>query len=338
MSLYGDPKRQHLKAESLDQQIVRLAMLALEPSSLSVSCQVANDLQQQRETTETLWKQRLERAAYKADRAARQYQAVEPENRLVARSLEAAWEKKLRVQRELQEQHERNLQTQPQPLTSADQARIERLAADIPALWNAETTTDSDRKAILREIIDHIVIGVEGDTEWVEARIHWAGGHQTYTRFRRPLRASGKLSYSAVLVERIRTLLAQGLSAPKVAELLRVEGYKTARGSPFGVASVNVIMRRHGFQSAVSKARRDPGPLGKNEYFISELTRELRIGPSKVYGRIIAGTIPARRARDGRWVVTVDKAMREELKQPRRHQPINKTRKQPADNPAAIKR
>ena len=338
MSLYGDPKCQHLTAESLDQEVVRLAMLALEPSSLSVSCQVANDLQQQRETTETLWKQRLERAAYEADRAARQFQAVEPENRLVARSLEAAWEEKLRVQRELQEQYERHLQTQPQPLTTADQARIERLASDVPALWNAETTTDSDRKEILREIIDHIVIGVEGDTEWVEARIYWAGGHQTYTRFRRPLRDSDKLSYSTALVERVRTLLEQGLSAPKVAELLRAEGYKTARGSPFGVASVNVIMRRQGFQSAVSKARKDPGPLSKNEYFISELTRELQIGPSKVYGRILAGTIPARRALDGRWVVTVNKEMREELKQPRRYQPTNANRKPSANNPAKIKR
>lgn len=337
MSLYGDPKCQHLKAESLDQEVVRLAMLALEPSSLSVSCQVANDLQQQRETTETLWKQRLERAAYEADRAARQFQAVEPENRLVARNLEAAWEEKLRTQRELQEQHERHLQTQPQPLTATDQARIEQLAADVPALWNAETTTDSDRKEILREIIDHIVIGVEGDTEWVEARIYWAGGHQTYTRFRRPLRTSAKLSYSSSLVERVRELLSQGLPAVKVAEKLGTEGFKTARGGTFGESSVRVIMRRNGIRSTISKARQDPGPLGLNEYFISELTRELQIGPSKVYGRIIAGTIPSRKARDGRLIITVTEEMREELKQPRKYPLTNKNRQLTIDKQAGVK-
>lgn len=326
-SLYGEPLCQHTKAAPLDQEVVRLAMLALEPSALSVSCQVANDIQQQRAATETLWKQRLERAAYEADRAARQFHAAEPENRLVTRSLEAAWEEKLRVQRELQEQYERHLQAQPQPLSAMDQTRIERLAADVPALWKAETTTDSDRKEILREIIDYIVIGIEGETEWVEARIHWVGGHQTYTRFRRPLRASAKLSYASSLVERVRELLGQGLSAPKVAEALRAEGFKTARGSPFGRASVDVIARRHGFQSTLAKARKDPGPLGKNEYFISELTRELQIGPSKVYGRIIAGTIPARRARDGRWVVTVSKSLRKELVKSRQYQPVNKNRK-----------
>jgi DNA invertase Pin-like site-specific DNA recombinase len=329
MTLYGEPSCQHLKAESFDNEVVRLAMLALAPSALSVSCQVANDVQQQRDATETLWNQRLERAVYEAERAARQFHAVEPENRLVARTLEAAWEEKLRAQRELQEQHERDLQAQPQPLTAEDQSRIERLAADVPALWNAETTTDADRKEILREIIDHIVVNIEGDTEWVEARIHWMGGHETYSRFRRPLRHSSKLSNAGLLVERVRTLLNGGLSAAKAAELLRAEGYKTARGSAFSEASVATIMRRFGLQSTISKARKDPGPLGKNEFFISELTRELQIGTGKVYGRISNGTIPARRAKDGRWVVTVDEAMRRELMKPREYQLTNKNRKLP---------
>ena len=327
MSLYGEPACQLLKAAPLDDEVVRLAMLALEPSALSVSCQVANDIQQQRAASETLWNQRLERAAYEADRAARQFRAVEPENRLVARSLEAAWEEKLRAQRELQEQHERYLQAQPQPLTAEDQARIERLAADVPALWNAEATTDADRKEILREIIDHIVVGIEGETEWVEARIHWAGGHQTYTRFRRPVGASSKLSYSGALMERVRELLDKGLSAAKAAEELRVEGYKTARGAAFSESRVRTIMRRFGLESTRVKARKDPGPLGTDEYFISELSRELQIGTGKVYSRIIAGTIPARKALDGRWIVTVDEATRKELIKAREYRPINKNRK-----------
>jgi DNA invertase Pin-like site-specific DNA recombinase len=328
-SLYGEPGCQSLKAEPLDNEVVRLAMMALEPSALSVSCHVANDIQHQRATSETLWNQRLERAAYEAERAARQFHVVEPENRLVARNLEMAWEEKLRAQRELQEQYQRFLQTQPQPLTVEDQTRIERLAADVPALWNAEATTDADRKEILREIIDHVVIDIEGETEWVEARIHWVGGHQTYTRFRRPLLASAKLSYSGSLVERVRELLSEGLSAAKVAEKLQAEGYRTARGNTFGEASVAVVMRRNGLQSTLAKARKDPGPLGKNEYFITELTRELQISPSRVYSRISAATIPARRARDGRWVVTVNKTMRKDLTKRREYQLTTKNRQLP---------
>jgi hypothetical protein len=254
---------------------------------------------------------------------------VEPENRLVARSLEALWEEKLRSQRELQEQHERYLQEQPQPLTAEDQARIARLAADVPALWNAETTTDADRKEILREIIDHIVVQVEGDSEWVEARIHWAGGHQTYTRFRRPLRSSAKLSNAGSLVERVRDLLDQGLSAAKAAEVLNAEGYKSARGGAFSESRVRSIMRRHGIESAQAKARKDPGPLGEDERFIAELARELQIGTAKIYSRVISGKIPARRANDGSWVVTVNEAIRRELTTSRAYKLTNKNRKLP---------
>ena len=67
-------------------------MLALEPASIAVSLRVTADLRQQREDAEGRWQQRLERASYEVDRAARQYHAVEPENRLVARNLELAWE------------------------------------------------------------------------------------------------------------------------------------------------------------------------------------------------------------------------------------------------------
>jgi len=249
-------------------------MLALEPSALSVSCEVANDIQKQRQASETLWNQRLERAAYEAERAARHFHAVEPENRLVARSLEAAWEEKLRAQRELQEKHERCVQELPQSLTADDQARIEQLAADVPALWNAETTTDADRKEILREIIDHVVIEVEGDNEWVEARIHWAGGHQTYTRFRGPIRATTQLSNAGPLVERVRELLDKGLSVPQIAEALNAEGYKTARGNDFSESSLRTIMRRNKLQSRLTKTGKDPGSLGPNEYLrtVQEIT------------------------------------------------------------------
>ncbi|AMV16411.1 hypothetical protein [Planctomyces sp. SH-PL14] len=277
----------------------------------------------------------MERAAYEADRAARQFQAVEPENRLVARTLEAGWEEKLRAQRELLEPHERFLRDQPRRLTSEDQTRIEQLARDVPALWSAETTSDSDRKEILREIIDHVVVDIEGETKWVEARIHWAGGHQTYTRFRRPLRASSHLSNAESLIGKVRELLEEGLSAGNVAQRLRAEGYRTARGNFFSENRVRSIMRRFGFQSSRAIVKQDPGPLGEDEWFISDLMRTLQIGTGKIYSRIESGELPARRALDGRWVVRVDEAMRKELVTPRKATPPHTNRKpiSPPDQP-----
>jgi hypothetical protein len=89
-TLYGDPRCQTLVAQALDDEVVRLTLTALQPSALEVSLHVASDIRKQRDDAEMLWRQRLERATYEAERAARQYHAVEPENCLVARTLEAA--------------------------------------------------------------------------------------------------------------------------------------------------------------------------------------------------------------------------------------------------------
>ena len=92
--------------------------------------------------------QRLEGASYEVERAERQYQAVEPENRLVARGLEQKWEAALRAQREMREEYDRFLNEQPTRLTEAERGRILAVAADIPTLWHAPGTTAMDRKEI----------------------------------------------------------------------------------------------------------------------------------------------------------------------------------------------
>src|SRR5262249_28799539 len=86
---YGAARCQGLAARALDDEVARLALLALTPSALEVSLRVASDLQGQFEQAEGQWRRRLERARFEAERARRQYDAVEPENRLVARTLEA---------------------------------------------------------------------------------------------------------------------------------------------------------------------------------------------------------------------------------------------------------
>jgi len=154
---YGGRPCQGLTARALDAEVSRLALQALAPAALEVSLKVGEDVERTRAELETRWKRRLERAKYESDRAARQYRAVEPENRLVARTLEAAWEEKLREQRKLEEEHERSCRELPRVLTEEERQAIRALAADLPALWSARTTTVEDRKAILRQVVDRVV-------------------------------------------------------------------------------------------------------------------------------------------------------------------------------------
>ena len=241
-----------------------MALQALAPSALEVSLRVAADLQQQLDQAQALWQQRLESARYEADRARRQYEAVEPENRLVARTLEAAWEEKLRAERALQEEHERFLQRQPRLLSAAEQEQIRRLAADLPALWQSPTTTDADRKTILRQLIDKVIITVEGETEWMEARIHWAGGHETYTRFRRPVARMEQLSAWPQIRQRILQLKKQGKTAQAIAEQLNHEGYRSPNDRPFTKVGVRTCLYRYSL-SKLQRRRTTPelalGPM-----------------------------------------------------------------------------
>jgi hypothetical protein len=133
-------------------------LVALDPAALELSLAAAEQVEQERAVRLQPWQQRRERAAYEADRAARQYQAVEPENRLVARTLERAWEEKLTAQQQLQESYHRFLQPPPRGLSDEERNAIRRLAADIPALWHAPTTTAADRQEVVRQVVVRQVV------------------------------------------------------------------------------------------------------------------------------------------------------------------------------------
>ncbi len=93
---------------------------------------------------------------------ARQYQAVEPENRLVARELERRWEAAIQKQQQVQEDYERFCRSQPATLSAAEREQIRALANDIPALWDGESTSPADRQQIVRFLLEKIVISVQG--------------------------------------------------------------------------------------------------------------------------------------------------------------------------------
>ena len=131
------PRCQSVAGQSLDEFVGQKILAAMEPAALELSLRAADDIQQERDRLHHHWKQRLERATYEAQRAARQYHAVEPENRLVARELEGRWERSLVEQRSLEEEYERFCQRQPSTLTQQERETLLRLATDIPALSRA---------------------------------------------------------------------------------------------------------------------------------------------------------------------------------------------------------
>ena len=149
-------------AEPIDALIAEQVLRALEPASLELSLQVEQDQRREQQRVTTHWQQVLERAHYETERARRQYDTVEPENRLVARELESRWEEALREEQRLKEEYARCQAETEDCVRAADLAAIRALATDLPALWAAPTTSDADRQEIVRHLLDQVEITVQG--------------------------------------------------------------------------------------------------------------------------------------------------------------------------------
>ena len=217
------------------------------PAALEVSLAAAEQAGAQREQVDRIWRQRLERADFAADRARRQYQLAEPENRLVVRQLEKDWEAALAERQRLGEEYDRFTATRPRTLTAAEREQIRALASDLPAIWHAPTTTDADRKQLIRHLIEQVRITVLGTSEKVDVEVTWAGGHRTAAQITRPVACLTQLSYYPQLAARARELADSGCTTAQIAERLDAEGFRPPKRIPaFTPNAVTDLLRALG--------------------------------------------------------------------------------------------
>jgi hypothetical protein len=313
-SNYGEPLCQGIAGPCLDAYVSEQVLQAVQPAALELSLLATERVEQEREALDRLWQQRRERAAYEADRAARQYHACEPENRLVARTLEGTWNQKLVEQQRLEEEYHRFCQQQPRLLSAEEREAIRQLATNIPALWTAESTTPADRKEIIRQVVDRVTVDAVGATEQVTVRIEWAGGGQTEGVVIRPIAKLRDLGSYAELCDRVTTLTHAGMTAPAIADQLTEEGYRHPHaGDRFGEAGIRDLQRELGLRPHRPFARPREG-LGPDEWWPVDLIRLLEIPQSTLYNWVRRGIVRARQLdpRTGRWVVM---ATEEELAQ-----------------------
>jgi hypothetical protein len=272
----------------------------------------AAHLERERADLLQLWQQRQERAAYEVERAARHYRALEPEHRLVARQLAQEWEAKLAAQAQLEEEYHRFVQRQPRGLSEREELAIRRLAADIPALWHAATTTVGERKEILRQVVQQVVVTVQGTSERVLVTITWVGGSQTTGEVARPIAQVEHLSYYAPLCVRLRMLVAAEQSLEAIADCLAAEGYRSPKGqTPFGPRAVHDLAQRLGLRLPRPR-RHAPLALGAHEWLVPDLAEQLGMPAGTLYSWIARGQVRARSlALSGgqdRWVIWADAA------------------------------
>jgi DNA-binding transcriptional MerR regulator len=263
------------------------------------------------------WRQRLERARTQAARTERQYQAAEPENRLVQRTLERRWEESLQEVRRLEEEYARFRQTQPMALTRREVEEIRELARNLPVLWDTPTTTPADRQRIIRFLVERVEATVEGVSDRVRVMITWAGGQRTNHEVIRPVARYNQAADFDRLLDRVRQLRAEGLSFAVIADRLNAEGFRPPKEAErFHKNIVSRLARRYmtGDQSSLPSSR---AALERDEWFVIDLAKLLGIGKTTLHAWLHRGWIRYRRLPGyrGRCVCWADSDELERLRQ-----------------------
>jgi DNA invertase Pin-like site-specific DNA recombinase len=298
------PRCPGLGAGPIDHCVAEQVLHALEPAALALSLQALHDLEEERRRLDQHWQQRLQRAHYETQRAERQYHSVEPENRLVARTLEQRWEEALQAQRQLQEEYDRLVQAQPPRLTEAERARVQTLAQDIPALWQAPRTTPADKKEIIRCVVDKVVVTIAETCVDVGVAIHWKGGQVTQHRCQRRIRSYADLPNREELLRRVVYWRQRGCTAAGIATKLTEEGFRPPkrRDTFTGEMALDLL-----HACGLGAEHHQADLLAKQEWQAADLARHLGIDPKRMNVWIQRGWVQARRTPIAkRWLVWAD--------------------------------
>ena len=176
---YAMPMCQAFPVSHLDRRVGELFLEAVQPAAIETTLAALAALERERQALDRHWQLRLERARYEVQRAQRQYDAIEPENRLVARELETRWNAALQALERLEQDYAVVRRTELLPLDEVEQDAVRRMAEDLPALWHAGTTTDLDRKRLLRLVVAEVVLTVDAKARSAEMTVVWSGGETT---------------------------------------------------------------------------------------------------------------------------------------------------------------
>ena len=279
------PGCREIKADVVDELITRQLLQALAPEQIALALQATDEVQERRTRANRALELRIERARYEAVRAERAFHACEPDNRLVARSLETRWETKLRELKDA----EAELAEHVVPATDPSREQIEALAHDLPALWAAETTSDKDRKRLLRALIADVTI-TQPDSDELHIGIRWRSGASERHTIKRPERDAIPQATLDII-----TRLAEDHSDAEIAAELQAAGLRTPRGRDFNA---------HAVKSARYRYKITSGPFRRDgELNPPQIAERLGVSHSTVYDWIRHGTLPARRGPGGRlWI------------------------------------
>ena len=314
--MYGARSCQWIGGRRLHETVLEELLAVLAPATLAATVQALAGAQDQHRQNLAVFERAAERARYEAGRALRQYDNIEPENRLVARTLEAVLEDKLAAVRTAENQLAAQRSRQPVTLTEEETAWITTAGADLRAIFNAPATTHAQRKELIRAVITEIVATAgdtadgEGSGRTCQIRIIWQGGASTGVRM--PMPASGKHGRTTTedTLDLIRRL-APRYDDTTIAQILGQQNRRTATGLPFRKAHVRALRAYHGipgYQPPPETVR--PGCQDAAVVSIADAARQLGVSSATIYRWLRDGFVTGEQLTPGApWQIRVNQQL-----------------------------
>jgi len=315
---YGSKPCWTVAAGPIDRAVEKLFLDSMAPAELDVSLAVERKVVEQSAALDRHWKLRIEQARYEAGRAERRYKAVDPENRVVARTLERDWEERLQQLEEMERQRDEARRQRVVELSAEDRAKIRALARDLPKVWRAKSTEQSERKAMLRLVIEAISLTpIDIPQRATRVRVSWKSGAITELVVERPEHGRRTPRPAA---ERVRELAQLRLHDAEIADRLNAEGLRTGANRSWTAWAVAWVRTRERVASTAPPPGRGvvPDRDRKGRFSVIGAARYFGVSVHVVRSWIQRGRVKA--ARESYvWWLTIDRACEKRLKDHLKH-------------------
>jgi DNA invertase Pin-like site-specific DNA recombinase len=290
------PTCRSITALSVDDAVAEVLLAALNPEQVALALAAADEVASRRDRRSRAGELAVERARYEAERAERAFHACEPENRLVARSLEARWEARLAA---LSEADKALAETQAATPPLPSRSDLEALTADVSALWHAPSTAARDRKRLLRTLIADVTLLPEPDLAKARVGVRWHTGATDELVVARRLRVTEYRRTDPAAIDFARRHA--NLGNIDLAAALNTAGHRTGAGRAFDNDAVASLRHYRGVPQ--------PQLLRNGEVTVADVARSLGISHGAVIAWIARGWLPARRGLNDQWCVAYSPAV-----------------------------
>jgi hypothetical protein len=247
--LYGGERCHSVGGRRIEQVVLDALFEALGPAAIEATLRAIEHASDEHHARVRSAELELERARIGADRARRQFDACEPENRLVGRTLERDWEQRLAEVRRVEQALTATGAGRPEPLTDEEIAWCRRAGADLRQVFEAPATGHRERKQLLRTIITEVVVSVDREQHQAALRIAWEGGAITEHSVSLPRTGSHTRATDQDTIALIRRLAEHHPDA-QIAAILARQGRRTGHGNPFTAARVHALRAHHKIPAA----------------------------------------------------------------------------------------